>query len=98
MYLLLIIFLLLINHKRIIAIIGSKRLFENCANLIISIGLILIIDINTPINRIENQISLNLLLLSEPFQPKQLLATYAAANGAVIEEVIPEANKPIPKK
>jgi hypothetical protein len=80
------------------AIIGSKRLFENCANFIISIGLILIIEINTPINRTKDQTSLNLLLLSESFQPKQLLATYAAAKGAVIEEVIPEANKPTPKK
>ena len=80
------------------AIIGSKRLFENCANFIISIGLILIIEINTPVNRIKDQTSLNLLLLSESFQPKQLLATYAAAKGAVIEEVIPEANKPHPKK
>ena len=58
----------------------------------------LIIEIKTPINRIKNQTSLNLLLLSESFQPKQLLATYAAARGAVIEEVIPEANKPTPKK
>jgi hypothetical protein len=34
----------------------------------------------------------------ESFQPKQLFATYAAAKGAVIEDVIPDANRPIPRK
>ena len=67
-------------------------------NFIISIGLILIIDTITPVIKIKIQTSLNRLLFSELFQPKQLLATYAAARGAVIDEVIPEANNPNPRK
>ena len=44
------------------------------------------------------QIALNFIFLSESCQPKQLFATYAAASGAVIDEVIPDAKRPIPKK
>ena len=55
-------------------------------------------DSITPVIKIKIQTSLNRLLLSELFQPKQLLATYAAASGAVIDEVIPEANNPNPRK
>ena len=43
--------------------------------------------------KIKIQTSLKRLLFSELFQPKQLLATYAAARGAVIDEVIPEMRR-----
>ena len=55
-------------------------------------------EIITPINSINIHTNRNFLLLSESPHPKQLLATYAAARGAVIDEVMPEANRPIPKK
>src|SRR5680860_418489 len=40
----------------------------------------------------------NFLSFSPAFQSKQLLATYAAAKGAVIAEVMPAAKRPIPIK
>ena len=55
-------------------------------------------DIITPNSKTNIQTNLNFVLFIEPFQPKQLLATYAAAKGAVIDDVIPDAKRPIPRK
>ena len=80
------------------AIMGNNKKFENWANLITSIGFNFSSETTTPINRIKIHTNLKFKLLRDPFHPKQLLTTYAAARGAVIDDVIPDANSPIPKK
>ena len=55
-------------------------------------------DNKTPKNTITIHINLNCFDFNPPCQPKQPFATYAAAKGAVIADVIPAANKPNAKK
>ena len=52
----------------------------------------------TPVNNTSIHTAINLLDFKLKSQSKQPLATYAAANGAVIADEIPAANNPILKK
>ena len=62
----------------------------------ISIGFNLREEKVTPKRMMLAHTSLNLNVFKPPCHPRQPLTTYAAAKGAVIEEVIPAAKRPTP--
>ena len=74
---------------------GKIKPLATWAKRIISTGLILNEEKIIPKIKTTAHTDLNFTESIPPFQPRQPFTTKAAANGAVIEDVIPAANKPI---
>ena len=77
------------NANNINIIIGNNIAFAICANWIIRINLIPVLEIIVPIIKIIIQIDLNFNDLRSALHPKQPHATNDAAKGAVIALVKP---------
>ena len=88
--------LLLTAHNRKPAATGSRIPLTNCANWMIRKGLMPTDEKMVPVTNISIHVVLNFHDVEPSFQLKLSLATRAAANGAVIAEDSPAANRPKP--